>query len=227
MAEPLPQKSGRCLHVLESSGLIEYGPTLEITLGRCLRLLPGRREVYFADTGPFGAGQFVAKRYLPHAKQERDARREWQGLRFLHENELPGPQPYFLAGDAADGSGSLWVLMEKIEALEALDQIIARQILGSIDRRAMVRQMVDVVCHFAEDARLWCPASGPTCRQLGLGRRETLPFGRWHHMHCPAWFGGRRAPEGFCTSLCDIAPVDGAGFSRKVARKLSIQLAAR
>jgi len=141
MAEPLPAGSTRQLQV--SEGLTSTGDpsSLEITVGDCLRFLPGRREVYQVARTP--GDTLVAKRFLPHPKMKRDARREWRGLRFMHEHGLPGPEPYCLASDAADGG--LWVLMSKIEGLQPLDELIDQASIAGDEGKEIARQMACAV----------------------------------------------------------------------------------
>lgn len=143
MAEPLPLGSKRHLRALETTGSCGKATPVEITVGDCLRFLPGRREVYPSEVDCSTVGAVVAKRFLPHTKMKRDARHEWQGLLLMHKHGLPGPEPFCLGSD--EGDGSLWVLMRKIEGLEPLDQFIKKATLLKNERRKIARQMVCAV----------------------------------------------------------------------------------
>ena len=124
--------------------------TLSLELGDSLRHLPGRRQVF---TGKWVEAEIdvVAKCYEPHAKQVRDWRREWAGLRQLAERALPGPEP-LAAGRAV--SGEVYVIMRRIEGAVTLGKFVEQatdgvqhKILGQlpqlVDRmhRSGVRQM--------------------------------------------------------------------------------------
>jgi len=95
------------LEVLEASS-IQLEGKLIFEFGQMLRTLQGRRIVYRGRL--IGVElEVVAKCFLPHAKQERDWRREWQGLNNLQNSGLPVPSPYAVC---RDDEGNIYVLMQ-------------------------------------------------------------------------------------------------------------------
>lgn len=116
-------------------------PELSLEIVRALRILPGRRQVYAAKIVGSGA-KVAAKRYLPHARQARDWRREWEGLAALRRLALPAPAPLAVVEDRG---GAVWVLMHWLEgavglgdAVEAADgatlEALARDLVALVDR---------------------------------------------------------------------------------------------
>ena len=105
----------RNLKVLEAS-LEQLAGELMFEFGQTLRTLPGRRIVSRGRI--IGAGlDVVVKCFLPHAKQERDSRREWQGLNNLQNSGLPVPSPYAVC---RDDEGNIYVLMQYLEGATTL-----------------------------------------------------------------------------------------------------------
>ncbi|MGZ0709065.1 lipopolysaccharide kinase InaA family protein [Coraliomargarita sp. W4R53] len=105
------------LKVLEGSKVIA-SESLILEIGDALRILPGRREVYRGRL-PSGEIEVVAKCFLPHPKQARDWRREWEGLLQLQSAGLPAPAPLAVCEDAA---GSVYVVMEYLSGAVTLGE---------------------------------------------------------------------------------------------------------
>jgi tRNA A-37 threonylcarbamoyl transferase component Bud32 len=96
------------LELLEGELMFEFGQTL--------RTLLGRRIVYRGSLIEDEL-EVVAKCFLPHAKQERDWRREWQGLTNLQSSGFPVPSPYAVCRDDED---NIYVLMQYLEGATTL-----------------------------------------------------------------------------------------------------------
>lgn len=113
---------------------------VEIELGDALRILPGRREVYSGKLRGLDRA-LVVKRFLPHAKQARDWRREWQGLLGLEALGLPAPVPICVAEDS--DQQAVCVVMERITGAVALQSAFFEAQLDG--REAMMRRLVELV----------------------------------------------------------------------------------
>ena len=116
-----PPASTSVLQVVQSADGQSDGASVSVTLGEPLRILPGRREVYEATLSSGKA--IVAKGYLPHPKQDRDWRREWNGLVRLNQLDLAAPKPVCVATDPV--SGTVWVIMKYIRNMVPLQQAFA------------------------------------------------------------------------------------------------------
>lgn len=127
------------LRVIETAGDFSAAG-LQLQLGAELRILPGRREVYSGHLQEAGLA-VVAKRFLPHAKQVRDWRREWQGLLALNQLLLSAPSPICVAESSDDGA--IWVLMQEIEGLIGVAQAFQQADLP--DRQEMMCRLVELV----------------------------------------------------------------------------------
>ena len=103
------------LEVIEASLELLEGE-LMFEFGQALRTLPRRRIVY---RGRLIGDELevVAKCFLPHAKQERDWRREWQGLTNLQSSGLPVPSPYAVC---RDDESNIYVVMQYLEGASTL-----------------------------------------------------------------------------------------------------------
>jgi aminoglycoside phosphotransferase (APT) family kinase protein len=113
----------RNLKVLEAS-LEQLAGELVFEFGQTLRTLPGRRIVSRGRI--IGAGlDVVVKCFLPHPKQERDSRREWQGLNNLQNSGLPVPSPYAVC---RDDEGNIYVLMQYLEGATTLGELPWRRL---------------------------------------------------------------------------------------------------
>ena len=103
------------LEVIEASIELLEGE-LMFEFGQTLRTLPRRRIVCRGRL--IGVElEVVAKCFLPHAKQERDWRREWQGLTNLQSSGLPVPSPYAVC---RDDEGNIYVVMQYLEGASTL-----------------------------------------------------------------------------------------------------------
>ncbi|MFP4202919.1 MAG: lipopolysaccharide kinase InaA family protein [Opitutales bacterium] len=120
MSPPVPKNTPVELTLVEAAGDAPAGGSIQLLPERCLRLLPGRREVYAARL-PEEDCAVVAKRFLVHRRQMRDWQREWRGLKRLAELGLPAPAPRFVGSDPA--SGAVWVVMRYIGQAEPLDVV--------------------------------------------------------------------------------------------------------
>lgn len=156
---------GKHTHTLKvsttNSSELAIGKPVVIECGPCLRWLPERRGVY--DSVITGTGQrVVAKAFLPGARQERDWRREWEGLLQLKARELQAPEAICVATDEV--SGVVWVLMVFVEnaqtieaALDAcsIDDVreITQKLVGSLFQmhEAGVQQTDQHIANWAYD----------------------------------------------------------------------------
>lgn len=109
------------MKVLESFGK-DSGEARSIEIGRALRILPGRREVYAATLLESNVA-VVVKRYLKHPKQVRDWQAEWSGLCGLKERSLPSAEPVCVLQSLGDES--VWVVIRQIEGAVNLGQYFA------------------------------------------------------------------------------------------------------
>lgn len=131
----------RDLKVLESLG--DYSSAVcSIEIGRALRVLPGRREVY-AATLLEGNVAVVVKRYLQHPKQVRDWKAEWSGLCGLKQRSMPSAEPVCVL--QSQGDESIWVVMLQIEGAVNLGQYFAE------NNASVVTQVVGEWVHLVDD----------------------------------------------------------------------------
>jgi len=118
---------GESLKTLEvtQASLEQLGDQITLEIGETLRTLPGRRMV---SSGRLVEAdiQVVAKCYLPHAKQERDWKREWDGLASLQSMGFPVPPPLALC---RDDEGNVYVVMRYIEGAVTLGQYLEQATL--------------------------------------------------------------------------------------------------
>ncbi|MDQ8195141.1 lipopolysaccharide kinase InaA family protein [Coraliomargarita sp. SDUM461004] len=121
------------LKVLEQAGVaVTDCSTLE--LGDVLRTLPGRREVYRA-TMVSPQLEVIAKCFLPHPKQARDWRREWEGLLHLQAAGLPAPMPIAVCQDSQE---RVYVLMQYLPDAVTLGAFL-ESAEGAVLRDCMAR----------------------------------------------------------------------------------------
>jgi len=115
------------LKVLEWSETVA-SDRIDLELGAALRILSGRREVYRGRLLDSEI-EIVAKCFLPHPKQGRDWRREWDGLLRLEAMKLPAPTPLVACEDS---EGTVYVVMEYLEGAVSLGAFIEAADAGAL-----------------------------------------------------------------------------------------------
>jgi tRNA A-37 threonylcarbamoyl transferase component Bud32 len=127
------------MRVMERSGDFS-APAIELELAGALRILPGRREVYSGRLQDLGL-EVVAKRFLAHAKQARDWRREWDGLLALQGLSLSAPVPLCVVEES--DSAAVWVVMQRIEHATSVAAAFQQADAGT--RETMMSRLVELV----------------------------------------------------------------------------------
>ena len=136
----LEKGAGRMsLNVTQSDGDFSHA-TIEFDVTAALRILPGRREVYAGQLDGM-ALEVVAKRFLAHAKQARDWRREWDGLVKLRKLSLSAPVPLCVAEEPE--SGTVWVVMQRVANATPVAGAFLQA--DTATREAMMARLVQLV----------------------------------------------------------------------------------
>ncbi|TVP78154.1 MAG: hypothetical protein EA353_08830 [Puniceicoccaceae bacterium] len=130
------------LEIVDTYNAAWSGP-VELALQQSLRYLKGRREVWLARDAASGQ-LLVAKCFISGKKQQREFKREVDGLVRLAERSIACPK---LLCTAADGLGGLWVITEFIEQSIELSALLLRRStnVSSAEMSQAMRSLIKVL----------------------------------------------------------------------------------